>query len=130
MNGYTDTSVGMQWMYLHLLHIPLYSVCPVGIDLLVVHGYQHRCYVLLHSVLVCIRCNAGKSTLCEWLPSVHGILYTVLYVCIYATHPMDATEHPYPTHSLSESVDMLVCSGCIISILMLIAPYPYAYIHV
>ena len=26
------------------------------------------------------------------------------------------SEHPYPTHSLSESVDMLVCFGCIISI--------------
>ena len=25
-------------------------------------------------------------------------------------------EHPYPTHSLPESVDMLVCLGCIISI--------------
>ena len=38
------------------------------------------------------------------------------------------TEHPYPTHSLPESVDMLVCFGCIISIPMPIAPSTYAYL--
>ena len=48
-------------------------------------------------------------------------LSTTSCLCGYLyTHPMDATEHPYPTHSLSESVDMLVCLG---------SHYLYTYAH-
>ena len=37
------------------------------------------------------------------------------------------TEHPYPTHSLPESVDMLVCWVTLSLYILLPSVYPYAY---
>ena len=46
------------------------------------------------------------------------LIGTSIHVSIH--HSTWCTEHPYPTHSLSESVDMLVCLG---------SHYLYTYAH-